>query len=158
MDISDPLNLRVTGEFVLYMLPVSSYPPGNSQRDLKISAAARGSTDKLLVSMGGELAPPKFVVVDLAGATDVKDLASASGLVLEDVNTDLSSLGITPASTQVVLDLGLEFPQITEPKLEGLSILNANEISISSDNDFGIGSVPNALTKVYTIRLSEPLR
>jgi hypothetical protein len=74
------------------------------------------------------------------------------------VNTDLSALGITPATTRVVLDLGLDFPQITEPKLEGLSILNANEISISSDNDFGIGSVPNAPTKVYTIRLSEPLR
>jgi hypothetical protein len=160
MDITDPLNLQVTGEFVLYMLPVSDYPVGNSQRDLKISGAAWVSTDKLLVSMGGELAPPKFVVVDLTGATDVKDLASATAvpLVLENVNTDLSALGITPATTRVVLDLGLDFPQITEPKLEGLSILNANEISISSDNDFGIGSVPNAPTKVYTIRLSEPLR
>src|SRR6185295_16897825 len=32
VDISDPMNLQVTGMFVLQMLPVSSFPPGNNQR------------------------------------------------------------------------------------------------------------------------------
>lgn len=33
-------------------------------------------------------------------------------------------------------------------------MLKDDEISISTDNDFGIGVVPNAASKVYTIRLS----
>jgi phytase-like protein len=160
LDISDPLNLQVTGEFVFLMLPVSDYPAGNAQRDLKISAAAWVSKDKLLVEEHTDLAPAKLVLVDLAGATDVKDFASAAAvpLVLEDVNADLAALGITPAATKVVLDLGAELPEITERKLEGMTILNDNEISISNDNDFGIGADPNEASKVYTIRLSEHLR
>ena len=159
MDISNPLNLQVTGMFVVQMLPVSDFPAGNSQRDLKISGAAWVAQDKLLVTEGGDAAPVKLVLVDLTAATDVKDFTSAATvpLVLENVNTDLLALGITPAETTMVLDLGVEFPQITSRKLEGLSILNANELSISNDNDFGIGVDVNP-SKVYTIRLSEKLR
>ena len=32
MDISDPLNLQVTGQFIVLMSPVSTYPAGNTQR------------------------------------------------------------------------------------------------------------------------------
>lgn len=160
MDITDPLNLRVTGEFVVNMLSVTNYLAGNAQRDLKISGAAWISNDRLLVTMGGDLAPAKLVLVDLTAATDVKDLPSAAAvpLVLENVNTDLLALGITPAATRVILDLGVDFPEIKDRKLEGLTILNANEISISNDNDFGIGGVSYAPSKVYNIRLAEPLR
>ncbi|MDB6031590.1 MAG: Alkaline phosphatase [Verrucomicrobiales bacterium] len=160
MDITDPLNLRVTGEFVVNMLSVTNYPAGNAQRDLKISGAAWVSNDRLLVTMGGDLAPAKLVLVDLTAATDVKDLPSAAAvpLVLENVNTDLLALGITSAATRVILDLGVDFPEIKDRKLEGLTILNANEISISNDNDFGIGGVSYAPSKVYNIRLAEPLR
>lgn len=158
MDIRHPLNLQVTGEFVLLMLPATDFAAG-SQRDLKISGAAWVSRDKLLVTEGSDLAPAKLVLVNLAGATDVKNFTSAAAvpLVLEDVSTDLSALGITPVATSVVLDIGAEFPEITERKLEGLSILSANKISISNDNDFGIGANPNSASKVYTIRLAKPL-
>jgi alkaline phosphatase len=160
MDISDPLNLQVTGEFVLLMQPVSDYPTGNHQRDLKVSGAAWVAEDKLLIEEHTDVAAAKLVLVDLSGATDVKDFASAAAvpLVLENVNTDLSALGITPAATSVILDLGQDLPEITERKLEGMTILNANEISISNDNDFGIGANPNEVSKVYTIRLNTPLR
>ena len=139
---------------------VTEFPAGNSQRDLKISAAAWVAQDKLLITEGGDLAPVKVVLVDLTGATDVKDLASAAAvpLVYENVNTDFAALGITLAATTVVLDIGAEFPEITDRKLEGLSILNPMEISISNDNDFGIGADPNSVSKIYTIRLSTPLR
>jgi alkaline phosphatase len=159
LDISDPLNLQVTGEFVLLMQPVSEYPAGNSQRDLKISAAAWVAQDKLLIEEHTDVAAAKLVLVDLSGATDVKDLASAAAvpLVLEKLNTDLSALGITPAATSVILDIA-DFPEITERKLEGMTILNPNEIAISNDNDFGIGANPNSVSTVWTIRLSSPLR
>jgi hypothetical protein len=160
LDISDPLNLQVTGMFVLQMLPVSSFPAGNSQRDLKISGAGWISQDKLLIMQGGDLAPAKVLIADLTGATDVKDLAVAAQvpLVLENVATDLAALGIVPAVTSIVLDLGAEYPEITDRKLEGLSILSPNEISISNDNDFGIGADPNSISRIYTIRLSRSLR
>lgn len=159
LDVTQPLELRVTGEFVLLMLPASGFP-GSSQRDLKISGAAWVAKDKLLVMEGSDLSPAKLVLVDLTTATDVKDFASAATvpLVLENVATDLSALGITPAATTLVADFGQELPQITERKLEGLTILNDNEISISNDNDFGIGANPNSISTVYTIRLGTHLR
>jgi len=160
MDISNPLNLQVTGEFVFLMLPAADFPAGNNQRDLKISGAAWVAEDKLLIEEHTDVAAAKLLLLDLAGATDVKDFASAAAvpLVLENVATDLAALGITPAATSVILDLGMDLPEITERKLEGMTILNANEISISNDNDFGIGANPNSVSTVWTIRLSAPLR
>ena len=166
MDISDPLNLQVTGHFVVLMSPVDQYPAGNAARDLKISAASWVSEDRLLflertdkAGLGGA----KLILVDLTAATDVKDAllfpdAAAVPLVLEKTTTDLAALGITPATSRVVLDVNRELPAITDFKLEGLSILNDNQVSISNDNDFGIGDSPGRSTKVYTIRLSQPLR
>jgi hypothetical protein len=51
-----------------------------------------------------------------------------------------------------------DIPEILERKFEGMTILNAMEIVISSDNDFGSGDVPGATTKAWTIRLGAPLR
>ena len=171
MDISDPLNMQVTGHFVYYMRPPSEYPAGNFARDLKISAADWVSEDRLLIlertdklgAGGVNLGGAKLILLDLTGATDVKnavDFPAAAALppVLEKVTTDLAALGITPATARVVLDVNQELPAITDFKLEGLTILNNNEVSISNDNDFGIGDSPGRATKVYTIRLSQPLR
>src|SRR5207253_1218359 len=60
LDISDPLNLQVTGEFVLMMLPVTDFPAGNSQRDLKISAVAWVANDKLLIEEHTDVAAAKL--------------------------------------------------------------------------------------------------
>ncbi len=163
LDVSDPLNLRITGEFLFQMLPVSDFPVGNVPKDLKISAAAVVSDSKLLIIEGSDTPGAgghKVVQVDLTTATDVLSLPDASTipLVYENAATDFSAIGITLASTSVVADLVNDLPEITERKLEGLTILNRNEIVISSDNDFGIGDVSGATTKVYTIRLSAPLR
>ena len=171
LDISDPLNMQVTGQFVYFLQPVADYPFGNFARDLKISAAAWVSEDRLLilertdkVGAGGiNQGGAKLILLDLTGATDVKDpaefpAAAAVPVELEKVTTVLATLGITPASARVVLDVNQELPSITDFKLEGLTILNDNQVSISNDNDFGIGDSPGRATKVYTIRLSQPLR
>src|SRR4051812_37915179 len=102
----------------------------------------------------------KLVVVDLTAATDVKDFASAATvpLVLENVNTGLAALGITPATTPVVWDAISELPAVTDFKWERLAILSPNEVAVILDNDFGIGQTPNAETRLYSIRLSTPLR
>jgi len=162
LNISNPLNLQVTGEFLFQMLPATNFP-GNAARDLKISACAWVSPDRLLITEGTDkigFGGHKVVLLDLTAATDVLALADASTvpLVYEKVTTDFAALGITLGATTVVADLINDVPEILERKLEGLTILNANEVVISSDNDFGIGDVPGATTKVYTIRLSTPIR
>ena len=164
MDISDPLDLQVTGQFVLYMSPVSTYPLGNAARDMKISATSWVSPDRLLflertdkTGLGGA----KLILVDLTNATDVTGRADAgTPLIYEKVTTDLSLLDppVIPATSQVVLDVNAELPSITDFKLEGLSILNANTVSISNDNDFGIGDAPGRSSKIWEILLSQPLR
>lgn len=162
LNITNPLNLQVTGEFLFKMLPATNFPAGNAARDLKISAAAWVSRDKLLITEGSDKVGAgghKVLLLDLNGVTDVLNLPDASTvpLVYENVNTDFAALGITLGQTAVVADLINDIPEIVERKLEGMTILNRNEIMISSDN-FGIGDVPGATTKAYTIRLNAPLR
>jgi len=162
LNIGNPLNLQLTGEFLFKMLPATDFP-NNAARDLKISASAWVSPDRLLITEGTDkigFGGHKVVLLDLTAATDVLALADASTLplVYEKVTTDFAALGITLGATSVVADLINNVPEILERKLEGMTILNANEIVISSDNDFGIGDVLGAQTKVYTIRLSAPVR
>ena len=160
MDVSDPLNLQVTGQFLVKLSLATTYPAGNRPQDLKVSAAAWVSENKLLllersdeVNIGGA----KLVLVDLATATDVSELPQAQTLALEDSSLDLSTLGITPAVSTVVFETP-ETPEITDFKLEGLSILNANDVAISNDNDFGIGdNVTGIPSRMWVIRLRDQL-
>ena len=167
MDVSDPLNLQVTGHFIALTRPVSEYPAGNFARDLKVSAAAWVSPDRILMlertdklgSGGVNLGGAKLILLDLTNASDVSDFAEpADAPILDKVTTDLVALGIRPAVVRVVLDVNQELPAITDFKLEGLSILNNNDVAISNDNDFGIGDSPGRSSKVWQIRLREPLR
>ena len=161
LNVADPLDIRVTGQFIVLMSLATAYPPGNTPDVLKISSAAWISTDKLLMiertdeaGKGGA----KLILVDLKNATDISALPAASTLLLENVNTDLAALGITPAATSVVLDFNAEVPEITDYKLEGLSILNANDVAISNDNDFGVTMDPEAKSKMWIIRLKDQLQ
>jgi len=125
-----------------------------------VSAAAWVNDDKLLllersdeVNIGGA----KLILADLASATDVSGLPQAQTLALEDSSLVLSTLGITPAATSVVYENG-ETPEITDFKLEGLSILNSNDVAISNDNDFGIGdNVTGNPSRMWIIRLRDRL-
>jgi alkaline phosphatase len=126
---------------------------------LKLSAAAWVSEEKMLllersdeIGIGGA----KLVLVNLAGATNVQGMPEAADLTLENVNTDLAALGITVATSTIVFS-NLETPELTDFKLEGLAILNQNTVAISNDNDFGIGEPAGVSSKLWTIRLSQPL-
>jgi hypothetical protein len=97
----------------------------------------------------------KLILVDLAGATDVSSMPEAQTLALENSNLDLATLNVIPAGSTMVY-ANEETPEITDFKLEGLSILNANDVAISNDNDFGIGDNPLS-SKVWIIRLRDQL-
>lgn len=162
LDVSDPVNAQVTGQFVLLMSSASTYPAGNRPQDLKLSAAAWVSENKLLLlertdelGIGGV----KLILADLVGATDINTFAAshpAHTLALEDANLDLSSFGITPVATSVVFS-NLETPEIDDFKLEGLAILNRNEVALVNDNDFGTGIPAEASSRLWVLRLAEPL-
>ena len=157
LDISNPLDAQVTGQFVLRISPASEFKAGNRQQDLKISAAVSLNENQLLiiersdeVGIGGA----KLVLADLREATDVSGMAIAQTLALEDSALDLSSVGIVPAATRVVFR-NEECPELTDFKLEGLAVLNRNEVAISNDNDFGLEG-PTAF-QTWVIRLGEQL-
>ena len=73
------------------------------------------------------------------------------------MGTHLSS-GQASSRDSASSGVSLELPGITDFKLEGLSILNANTVSISNDNDFGIGDNPGRPSQVWQIRLGTQLR
>lgn len=159
LDVSDPLNATVTGQFVLLLSPATTYPTGNRPQDLKLSAAAWVGENKLLLlersdelSIGGV----KLVLADLANATDVTGLPEAQTLALENFAIDWSTGPITPIATSVVYS-NLETPELDDFKLEGLAILNRNDVALVNDNDFGTGVIPPAISKMWVIRLREPL-
>ncbi len=162
LDLSDPLNLQVTGQFVMRMSPATEYPAGNAQRDLKLSAGTWVSHDVLLlvelndvVGIGGV----RLLLVDLHGASNVHGLPAADTLDFEDVNKGPESLGVVPASTRVIYQ---QFETdavrlLPSGKLEGITILNANQVAISNDNDFGVGDVPGAPSTLTVLRLGDQL-
>lgn len=162
LDVSDPLDLRVTGQFAVYMSAASDYPLGNAQRDLKVSSAAWVAQDVLLllelndvVNVGGV----RLVLVDLRGASNFHGLPVADTLDIEDVNKGPAFLGLAPASTTVLYQ---QFETdavrlLPSGKLEGISLLNANEVAISNDNDFGIGDVPGTASRMVILRLGDQL-
>jgi hypothetical protein len=160
LDIRDPLNLQVTGQFLMQMSEAANYKPGNRQQDLKLSAAAWVSRNKLLVLERSDevgIGGAKLILVDLKGATDVTNFPEAQTLALENASLDLASLGITPARSTVVYEND-ETPELTDFKLEGLSILNRNEVAISNDNDFGIGdNLTGIPSRLWIIRLRDQL-
>ncbi|HZJ17094.1 MAG TPA: esterase-like activity of phytase family protein [Chthoniobacteraceae bacterium] len=163
MDITDPLDVQVTGQFLVKMSPVATYPAGNTQRALKFSAITWVTENKFLflersdeLLSGVNIGGAKLLLVDIASATNIHGTAVADTLTPEAVNTDLAALGITPATSTVVFS-NEQTPEITDFKLEGLAILNSNKVAISNDNDFGIGDFPGAISKVWVIRLEDHL-
>jgi len=159
LDISDPLNLQVTGQYVCLLSPATEYVVGNRPQDLKLSSAAWVGEDKLLllersdeIGIGGA----KLIVADLKNATNVSALPVAQSLALEDSSLDLASVGIRPVATRVVYQ-NEETPEITDFKLEGLSILTRNKVAITNDNDFGVGVVPPLSSTMWIIRLAKPI-
>ena len=162
MDVSDPLNLEVTGQFAVYLSRASDYPVGNAQRDLKISAAAWVARDVLLlleVNDAAGIGGLRLLLVDLRRASNFHGRPVAETLDLEDVTKGPIYLGLRPAITSVVYqqfetDLVHLLPS---GKLEGLSILNDHEVAISNDNDFGIGDVPGTPSTLTVLHLRDPL-
>lgn len=156
LDVTDPLNAKVTGEYLTLGSAIADYPAGGKQADLKISDTAWIAGDKLLtLERAGGLV--QLFVDDFSAATNVLNHAEESKLTFENTATDLAALGIKTATRKRVFkstDAG-----ITDDKLEGLAILSPATIALTNDNDFGIGdNKTGAPSKLWIVQLGESLK
>lgn len=118
---------------------------------------------------------------DLAGATDISDIANSdsgklyNGLTVEQLKdrAGLQSAGVVPVTKTFVFDLltGIS-PVYPHDKAEGIALLGSNILAISNDDDFGVvdngqnGFTPKILlatgsvdkNRIYFVTLPDPLR
>ncbi|MBB6099251.1 alkaline phosphatase [Deinobacterium chartae] len=162
LDLSDPLNARVTGEFLVEQSPAKDYPSGK-QSDMKFSAAVWLGEDRVLLLERTEgdasgKGNVKLYVTDFSAATDVsgRPEASSSDFVYENVATNLSSLGVTPARRTEVFSQ-LDTPEIQSFKVEGLAVLTPGTVALTNDNDFAINGTEGP-SKLWVVQLGQALQ
>lgn len=131
------------------------------QGDIVISDMVAVNENTLLIDERDKFAGDKaqlkrIYAVDLSTATNVLgkyDDASAAGKTLEQMKVeDLKANGILPVAKRTVLDsVEFKFPY---EKIEGLSLVNGNMLTIVNDNDFGVDSTsPENGTELWTFKL-----
>jgi len=120
----------------------------------------------------------KIYKISLSGATDISDPSDAAtgklygGSTVEQLKTAaaLSSNGITPVSKTLAADLMTDISSLYgHDKAEGLTIIDANTIAVSNDDDFGVTGTGTYMSKIlpatgkvdknriYFIKLKQPL-
>lgn len=157
LDVSQPMDAKVTGLFVVLQNDKSAYPETDKQKDLKYSDSVAFEQDKLLFLERANK-KVKLMVADLSVATNLLNHADANSLLFEKEAENLEKLAINPAQMREVFDSRDVFFQIETDKLEGLALLTPSVVAISNDNDFGVGDNTNAYpSKVWIIRLGKSL-
>lgn len=158
IDLSDPLNVEAADikQYVVLTTPAAEYPAPTAQADLKVSDMDWVAPDKLLIleRATGEV---KLLLVDLSTASEVSILSLAALEGYAEAGVSKLPPGITAAASQEVFSMMKELPQIGTEKLEGLSILNRNDVAIANDNDFGVGDGVGLASKMWIIRLKDQL-
>ncbi|HLP76297.1 MAG TPA: esterase-like activity of phytase family protein, partial [Candidatus Paceibacterota bacterium] len=156
LDVADPLNLKVVGEYLARTSPAKEFRDKTNQRFVSWSDAEWIAPDVLVVSERGH-GEVKLQLVDLRDATNVLGRKDESGLIYENVSADLAALGIKPAVCREVFSTR-DTPGINNDKIEGITVLNATDIALANDNDFGIGENPNGEpSQIWIVRLASPL-
>ena len=157
LDCTNPLDIKVTGMFIVLQSSMSEYPSTSKQADLKYSDATMLSSSKILL-LERAAKKVKLIVADLKDATNILDLPASSSLELEEKSESLSSLNIQPAETSVVFNSVDVLFELDTDKLEGLAVLSPSVVALSNDNDFALGeNTTNYPSRVWYIRLKKEL-
>lgn len=155
LDVTDPLNARVTGEYLTLGSSISDYPASKKQADLKVSDTTWISGNKLLL-LERASGLVRLYVEDFSAATDILNRTDESTLMLEAA-PDLSALGVRASTRTLVFqstDAG-----ITDDKLEGVALVTPSVVALTNDNDFGIGdNTTGAPSRVWLVQLGTALR
>jgi alkaline phosphatase len=151
LDLSNPLEARGAGEYLVLTSDARSYSAKQKQDQIYFSDAEWVAPDKLLVIERGKNLG-KMLLLDFHAATDVVARSDASTLLFEDVKTDLAALRINPARvTELFSTRGMR--GITSDKLEGLARVGSDEVALINDNDFGLGNNSGERSRLWTIRV-----
>lgn len=157
----------VLGMYVYQVEPFSKVG-GGTQDDIKTGDLAAISKTRLLVAErdsqeGGR--HKMAYIVDVAGATDVRNRESVGGKTIEQASdADLKRAGIEPVSKEPLVDFArLGFR--TE-KFEGLAIIDETTLALTGDNDFGLEeadrdgqlSLTQKPSRITVVRLPQPIR
>jgi hypothetical protein len=157
LDVTEPDNARVAGEFLAPTSPAREYSRKQKQEQITWSDADWVGPERLLViERGKDLA--KLVLVDLTTATDILHHEIEPGLQFEATpEGGFARLGVRLASVSVVHTVR-QLPGVTRLKLEGLVVLNEQTVLLAHDNDFGGGDHPSGLpSTVWRVRLPRPI-
>jgi Esterase-like activity of phytase len=157
LDCTNPLDIKVTGMFVVLQSSMSDYPSTSKQADLKFSDAVMLSSTKMLL-LERAAKKVKLIVADLANATNILDLPVATSLEPEEKSESLNALHIEPAETNVAFNSVDVLFQLDTDKLEGLAVLTPSVVALSNDNDFALGeNTTNYPSRVWYIQLGKEL-
>jgi hypothetical protein len=157
LDCENPLDIKVTGIFLVLQSSMSDYPSTSKQADLKYSDAVMLSSTKILL-LERAAKKVKLIVADLKNATNILDLPISSSLEPEEKSDSLNTLNIEPAETSVVFNSVDVFFQLDTDKLEGLAVLTSSVVALSNDNDFALGeNTSNYPSRVWYIQLGKEL-
>jgi hypothetical protein len=154
LDVTDPLNARVTGEFLLPLSPAPAYAADLKQTAVKVNDAEWLAPDRLLLlEQAGATA--RLLVADFSPASNLQGNPRAATLALEAVGDTVAALGVTEAAVELC---AVVTPRAAGPlKLEGLAVLSPTEIALANDNDFGQGEGVAVPSRVWKCRLPRPL-
>ncbi|MGC3959987.1 MAG: esterase-like activity of phytase family protein [Verrucomicrobiota bacterium] len=155
LDLSDPLNARVTGHFLLPLSRATDYSDKLKQPAVKLNDAEWLAPDKLLVlEQAGEVA--RLLVADFSDAGDLKNAPLENSTVPEAAGDDFTKLPVKPAVVEVWATISGLTKEPT--KLEGLAVISPTQIALANDNDFGLGEgAAPPPSSVWLLRLSRPL-
>jgi alkaline phosphatase len=157
LDVTNPLDMKVTGMFLVLQSSMSEYPSTAKQADLKFSDAVMLSSTKMLL-LERAAKKVKLIVADLKHATNILDLPISSTLEPEKKSESLNTLNIESAETSVVFNSVDVFFQLDTDKLEGLAVLTPSVVAFSNDNDFALGeNTTNYPSRVWYIQLGKEL-
>jgi alkaline phosphatase len=157
LDCANPLDIKVTGMFIVLQSSMSEYPSTSKQADLKFSDAVMLSSTKMLL-LERASKRVKLIVADFANAANILDLPLASTLEIEEKSELLDALHLEPAETTVAFNSVDVLFQLDTDKLEGLTVLTPSVIAISNDNDFALGeNTTNYPSRVWFIQLGKEL-
>lgn len=156
LDVSRPLNATVVGEYLAPVSAAAEFSKKQKQEKISWSDADWVAPDKLLVSEHAK-GLVRLMLVDFSGASNILNRPEEPTFAFEDATKDLAALQVKTAQTQEVFSTR-DVPGITSDKIEGVVILNATEIALSNDNDFGIGAnITGEPSRIWIVRLAQPL-
>ncbi|RDI95181.1 esterase-like activity of phytase family protein [Meiothermus sp. QL-1] len=156
LDVSNPVQARVTGMYLVPFSDPKDYPKPNRPRDMKYSAATWVKDEQILLLERAE-GGARVYLVDFARATNLLSRPDGSSSELDKAGVDYASLGIHLPERRLLLETW-RLPEFDTDKLEDLALLEDGQtLAIVDDNDFAITGKEGP-SRLWLVRLAQKLR